>query len=88
VRCLFSFCIKEKTKELAGFLTHEDIYAIPSSMLTARYNAWRAANGMRDTVTSKGFNMKITSHGSSYGAYVAVQQFCDRRSQAPRGHPP
>ena len=22
---------------------------------------------MRDTVTSKGFNMKISSHGSSYG---------------------
>jgi hypothetical protein len=53
--------------ELAEFLTHEDMYAIPSSMLTARYNAWRAANGMRDTVTSKGFNMKISSHGSTYG---------------------
>jgi hypothetical protein len=53
--------------ELAEFSTHEDIYAIPSSMLAARYNSWRAANGMRDTITSKGFNMKMTSHGSAYG---------------------
>ena len=53
--------------ELAEFRTHEDIYSIPSSTFAARYNSWRVANGLRDTTTSKSFNMKMTSHGSAYG---------------------
>ena len=53
--------------ELAEFMTHQDIYSIPSSMFAARYNAWRVVNGMRDTTSSKSFNMKLASHGSAYG---------------------
>jgi hypothetical protein len=56
-----------ETSELDGFMTHQDIYSIPSSMFAARYNAWRVVNGMRDTISSKSFNMKLASHGSAYG---------------------
>ena len=53
--------------ELAEFVQREDMYAIPSSMFAARYNSWRAVNGMREVISSKSFNMKLTSHGSAYG---------------------
>jgi hypothetical protein len=53
--------------ELAEFASSPERYSIPSSMLAARYNAWRVANGLRDPVTCKGFTMKMTSHGSTYG---------------------
>ena len=53
--------------ELAEFVQREDMYAIPSSMFAARYNSWRAVNGMREVISSKSFNMKLASHGSAYG---------------------
>ena len=53
--------------ELAEFASSPESYSIPSSLLAARYNSWRAANGLRDPVTCKSFTMKMTSHGSKYG---------------------
>ena len=53
--------------ELAEFASSPERYSIPSSLLAARYNSWRAANGLRDPVTCKSFTMKMVSHGSGYG---------------------
>jgi hypothetical protein len=53
--------------EFAGFLTRDALYSIPSSQLAARYNTWRVSNGLRDTITSKSFTMKMTAHGTGYG---------------------
>ncbi len=40
---------------------------IPSSQMCAEYNRWRSENGMKETVSSKSFTMKMVSHGSAYG---------------------
>jgi hypothetical protein len=53
--------------DLVEFATCPERYAIPSSMLAARYNAWRVSNGIRGPVTCKGFTMKMASLGSNYG---------------------
>jgi hypothetical protein len=53
--------------DLGEFASCPEKYSIPSSILAARYNSWRAANGLRETVTCKSFTMKMTSHGSKYG---------------------
>ena len=53
--------------EFTEFLTGDDRYSIPSSQLAARYNSWRMSNGLRDSITSKSFTMKMSSHGTTYG---------------------